>query len=311
MKNKKKLLVVGGTGFLGFHLCKQALKKGWIVTSLSTSRPKKIRYLKKVRYLLCDISKKKEISNIKYSYDYVVNFGGYVDHKNKSRTFKSHYVGCKNLANYFCNKKILSFIQIGSCIEYGFSKSPQNENLITSVKKLSSIYGKSKLMATNYLTKLNKKKKFPVIILRPYLVYGPFQDINRFIPIIINGCLNDLNFKTSDGKQKRDFLYVSDFIDLIFKVLNNRNIKGEIFNVGSGKPIILKKIINLIKKNIKKGNPKFGEIKLRKDEILDLYPNISKAKNTLNWIPKISFSDGLNKTIKFYKSRRSLFEPLN
>ena len=105
MKNKKKLLVVGGTGFLGFHLCKEALKKNWVVTSFSTNKPKKIRFLNKVKYVIGDISKKKEISKINQKFDYVVNFGGYVDHKNKIKTFKSHYFGCKNLADYFLKKK--------------------------------------------------------------------------------------------------------------------------------------------------------------------------------------------------------------
>ena len=303
MKNKKKLLVIGGTGFLGFHLCKEALKKGWSITSISTNKPKKIRYLKKIKYLICDIGKKNEIAKINSNFEYVVNFGGYVDHKNKKKTYKSHFIGCKNLADHFLNKNIKSFIQVGSCVEYGFTNSPQDENSSTSINKLASTYGKSKLMATNYLLDLYKKKRFPITILRLYLIYGPYQDINRFIPIIINGCLNDLNFNTSEGKQKRDFLYVSDFINLIFKILNNKNTRGEIFNVGSGKPLSIKKVINLIKNNIKKGNPKYGKIKLRKDEILELYPNVSKIKETIKWKPKINFMNGLNKTIKFYKSK--------
>ena len=306
MKNKKKLLVVGGTGFLGFHLCKEAIKKGWIVTSLSSNKPKRIRYLSKVRYLICNISKKKEINKINLNFDYVINFGGYVDHQNKTKTYKSHHIGCKNLANYFLKKKIKSFIQIGSCIEYGFLKSPQKENSLTNVRKMKSIYGKSKLLASNYLIKLYNKKKFPITILRPYLIYGPYQDINRFIPIIINGCLNDLSFNTSQGKQKRDFLYVSDFTNLIFKIFKNENTRGEIFNVGSGKPLRIKIIINLIKNIIHKGNPKFGKIKLRKDEILNLYPDISKLKRVTKWKPKINFKDGLNKTIKFYKMKINL-----
>ena len=50
---------MGGTGFIGYHLAKKSLKKGWEVTSISTNKPKKIRYLSKVKYLICDISKKK------------------------------------------------------------------------------------------------------------------------------------------------------------------------------------------------------------------------------------------------------------
>ena len=158
-------------------------------------------------------------------------------------------------------------------------------------------------MASNYLINLFKKEGFPVTILRLYLVYGPYQDINRFIPIIVNGCLKNKSFHTSDGKQERDFLYIKDLINLIFKVLKNKNTRGEIFNIGSGKPRSLKKIINQINNYIKKGKPIYGKIKLRKDEILKLYPNITKIKKFTNWRPSINFKIGLNKTIKFYKSK--------
>ena len=56
---KKKILIVGGTGFLGYHLAKKCLAKGWQVTSISTNNPKEIRFLSKVKYLIVDISKKK------------------------------------------------------------------------------------------------------------------------------------------------------------------------------------------------------------------------------------------------------------
>ena len=66
--------------------------------------------------------------NIKNSFNYVVNLGGYVDHSNKEKTFKSHYLGCKNLSEVFLKRKIEAFIQMGSSGEYGRSRSPQNEN---------------------------------------------------------------------------------------------------------------------------------------------------------------------------------------
>ena len=107
MKKKIKVLIVGGTGFLGFHTCLEGLKRGWDVTSISTKKPKRVRFLKKVNYLFCDISKKKQIIEIlkDKNYDFIINFGGYVDHKNKKKTYESHYKGCKNLANHFLKKK--------------------------------------------------------------------------------------------------------------------------------------------------------------------------------------------------------------
>ena len=68
------------------------MSKNWSVTSISTHKHKKIRYLPKVKYLILDISKKNLIEKkIKISYDYVVNFGGYVNHNEKLKTYKSHY----------------------------------------------------------------------------------------------------------------------------------------------------------------------------------------------------------------------------
>ena len=256
----------------------------------------------KVKYLIADITKKKQLFNkIKSNYDFVVNFGGYVNHNEKLKTFKSHYIGCKNLADIFKKKKLKSFIQIGSSVEYGKTKSPQNENKKIEVERLKSTYGKAKLMATNYLLKLNNRYNFPCTILRLYLVYGSHQDNNRLIPHTLNQCLNDNAFMCSAGKQYRDFLFVDDLIKAIFKCLNTKSSIGEIINIGTGKPLKVKKVILAIKKRINLGNPIFGKIPLRKDEILSLYPNVSKATKILKWIPETSFKKGIESIIKHYK----------
>jgi len=301
---KNNILIVGGTGFIGYHLAKKSLKKGWRVTSISSKPPKKIRYLPKVKYMLCDITNKNSLKRkIQKYFDYVVNLGGYVDHSNKKKTFKSHYLGCKNLAEIFSKKTPKAFVQIGSCIEYGHLKSPQKENTKCDPKSIKSIYGKAKLLSSIHLMKLFKKKSFPSIMLRLYLVYGPRQDINRFLPIIINGCIKNKKFPCSSGNQSRDFVHVDDVVSAILKSLTNKNARGEIINIGSGKPRKIRNIIKQIKKISKGGYPQFGKIKLRKDEILKLYPNIKKARNKINWKPKILFNKGLKSTIKFYNEQ--------
>tara|TARA_B110000503_G_scaffold140507_1_gene231558 strand:+ start:60 stop:980 length:921 start_codon:yes stop_codon:yes gene_type:complete len=298
----KKILIVGGTGFLGYHLAKKCISKGWLVTSISTNKPKKIRYLSKVKYLILDITKKKLIEKkIKSKYDYVVNLAGYVNHSEKIKTYQSHYRGCQNLVDFFLNRKIKSFIQIGSCVEYGNNKSPQSESGKTNIQNLKSAYGKAKLSATNYLLKKYKQKAFPCTILRLYLVYGPGQDFNRFVPLIIKGCLEKSSFACSAGTQYRDFLYIDDFVSSIFKCLKNKRSHGQIFNIGSGKPKKIKTTILLIRNLIKSGKPHFGRVKLRRDEIKVLYPSMQKAKKIIKWKPKIRLVTGIKKTITFYK----------
>ena len=88
MKFKKNILIVGGSGFIGYHLAKKSLNKGWKVTSISSKFPPKKRCLSKVKYLLCDITNKRLLrKTIKKSFNYVVNLGGYVDLSNKKKNF--------------------------------------------------------------------------------------------------------------------------------------------------------------------------------------------------------------------------------
>lgn len=292
----KHILIIGGTGFIGYHLAKKCLQKNLKVTSVSKNPPKKIRFLKKVKYIICDINNEKILKKINNNFDYVVNLGGYVDHANKRETYSSHYLGLKKITTIFIKKKIKKFIQIGSSMEYGRVKSPQKENYNCYPE---SIYAISKFLSTKHLITLYKKKNFPAVILRLYQVYGPNQDKNRLIPIIIDSCKNNRSFPCSSGVQLRDFLFVDDLIDAIIMCLDKK-VEGKIINIGSGKIIKVKKIINHIVNFYKAGKPLFGKIKLRKEEMLEVYPSLLNARKFLGWKSKVSFNSGILKTINFY-----------
>jgi nucleoside-diphosphate-sugar epimerase len=263
---------------------------------------KKKRFLKKINYIKGNINNKNFLKkNIKDDFKYVVNLAGYVDHSKKKETLTSHYLGCKKLSRILLKKNIKSFVHIGSSMEYGHVKSPQKENSKCLPK---STYGKAKLLASKYLLDLFKRKNFPVTILRLYQVYGPYQDINRFIPIVINSCLKNKKFPCSHGNQYRDFLYIDDLISAIFLVLKNKNSNGKIINIGSAKPQKIKNVINMIVNYYKSGVPQFGKISLRKEEGISVFPDITNAKKILKWKPKFNFKNGLKRTIKFYNEKK-------
>ena len=135
------------------------------------------------------------------------------------------------------------------------------------------------------------------------MVYGPGQLDNRLIPYVILNCLKNNSFKNSKGIQLRDFLFIDDAVNSIMKCLKNKKSNGHIINICSGKPVKIKSIVLRINKIIKKGRPLFGKIKLRPDEPLKLYSNNRKARKFLNWMPKVSLNDGLNRTIKNYEKK--------
>ena len=101
-------------------------------------------------------------------------------------------------------------------MEYGLAKSPNYEN---SECKPKSYYGISKLKSTQAL----KKSQLNYIVLRLYQIYGPYQKINRLIPIAINQLLDNKKFNASSGRQVRDFLYVDDFVDGVLMCLCQNN----------------------------------------------------------------------------------------
>lgn len=295
---KKKILVIGGTGFIGSNLLKRLISYDYNLFSISVNLPSKKKKLKRVKYIQLDITKKAEFKKLKnLKFDVVINLGGYVDHSNLRKTFESHFEGAKNIIRYFNNRDLKLLIQAGSSLEYGNVSSPQKEN---SICKPNSNYGLAKYKTTEFLKKY-KSRKFCYIVLRMYQIYGPQQDTSRLIPYVIKSCLSKTFFKCTSGEQLRDFLYIDDLVNLFVKIINSKKLDNEIYNVGSGKIVSVKHIINSIHKNIKKGKPLFGKISMRKDETLKLYPNIKKVKKIFDWTPKISLNNGLKKTILFYK----------
>lgn len=306
MKNSpRSALIIGGTGFIGVNVCKRLVKKNLKVFSISTKLPEKKKIINGVTYLICDISNKNQlkITLNKYKrFDYVLNLGGNINHSDSKNTLKSHFTGSKNLAEILRKKNIHRFIQIGSSLEYGNYKSPHKESLSIKLKNLNSHYGQAKYKATKILMDYYFKFNFPVVILRAYQIYGPYQKLNRILPIVITSCLKKKKFPCSEGKQIRDFLYIDDFVDAIEKFLNKKTfLNGQIFNIGSAKPIKVKKVIKMVIKDTYGGQPIFGAIKLRKDESISMYPSIEKVRKFIKWSPKINLNKGLKKTILFYK----------
>jgi nucleoside-diphosphate-sugar epimerase len=298
MVKKEKLLVVGGTGFLGRHILLRAVKLGFKCSSISLNKINPKKKIKKVDYYNINILKKNEFAKLKVNFDYVINSGGYGGFKKVNNIYKdinAQYTGLKNLAGFFKKKKIKKFIQLGTSLEYGSNASPNDERM--AAKNPLSDYGKSKLYATNYLLFLFKFFKFPVVILRLYQVYGSEQKGNRLIGYLIKSILKKKKIHVSHGEQIRDFLHISDFLDAIFLLIKNKKLSGQIINIGYGKGIkvkkVIKKITNLfpdkkIKILLKKNNNKETKI---------LVPNINKVKKLIKWKPKISLSTGLNQII--------------
>tara|TARA_B100001057_G_scaffold22369_1_gene20720 strand:- start:1953 stop:2858 length:906 start_codon:yes stop_codon:yes gene_type:complete len=297
---KNKILIIGGTGFIGTNLSLYCLKNNWKITVLSRKKP--IKKIKRINYIIADISKIKDLKKkIKPNYDYIINLGGNINHSSHNQTYLTHFVGLKNILEVVKNFNLVKFLQIGSSLEYGGNKSPHNEKMKINQKKLKSNYSKAKFLSTQFLLKNQKKFKFNFTIIRLYQVYGPHQKFDRLIPFVIKSCLLNKRFPCSAGSQLRDFVYIDDVMRGIILLLKSKKGNNQIVNLGFGRPIKVINVIKKIKKNINLGELDIGKIPIRKDESLVSYPNIKKIYKLVGWKPKIGLLTGLKYTINHYK----------
>ena len=295
---KPRLLVVGGTGFIGHHLL-AATKDDWNVTSISLNPPSSKRLVNSVEYVQLDLTDFDAVkATLIEDYDYVVNLGGYIDHtpfKDGGQILiDAHFCALKNLIATLSRKSLKRFVQIGSSDEYGNLPPPQRENMR---EQPISPYSLAKVASTYFLQMLHRTEGFPGVILRLFLTYGPHQDERRFLPLIIRACLADEEFAVSEGNQLRDFCYVKDVVRAILMTLRTEHVDGHVFNIASGHPVSIRSIIESVQKMVCGGRPQYGSIPYRTEENMALYASTQKAEQYLNWTPEIAFEIGLKQTI--------------
>lgn len=302
----EKLLIVGGTGFIGSNLAHKAVENAFNTTVLSLNSPTKDKQIESVEYLQADITNLDQLRErlSTYKFDYIVNLSGYIDHSRfldgGRQIINTHFDGVQNLLQVLDWTYLKRFVQIGSSDEYGDQVAPQSEDLRESP---ISPYSSGKLFSTQLLQMLYRTEELPIVILRLFLVYGPGQNNKRFLPQIIEGCLSDSSFPASTGEQLRDFCYVDDISRGILMSLKNDDVKGKVVNLASGKSISIREIIELVRSIIGSGSPEFGKIPYRVGENMALYADTTKARKLLNWVPEIEIEEGIRRTIFFQDSK--------
>jgi nucleoside-diphosphate-sugar epimerase len=300
--NNPHLLVIGGTGFIGHYLLRLVRQKGWKTTSVSLNPPTEERFVDDVHYLHFDLTDRTLVKNhLDKDFNYVVNLGGYINHqlfKDGGRNLINvHFATLQNLVEVLPRSRLKRFVQIGSSDEYGDAPAPQHENLR---EQSISPYALGKVAATHFLQMLHRTENFPAVTLRLFLTYGPGQDSGRFLPQIIQGCLNDETFPASPGEQLRDFCYVEDTVQAILKTFVVPEVEGNVINVASGIPVTIRKVVELVQNTVGKGTPEYGTVPYRAGENMELYADNSKAKRILDWETSVTLEEGIERMLSYY-----------
>lgn len=304
---KKHIFITGCSGFVGKHLQRNLVLQGYKISVVSRYNANILNL--PVNFYQVDLADKLKLSELIYYLkpDYVFHLAANKDRSQNIETFRSIYDNnlsiSLNLIEACCKlPNLKKFIFMGSSDEYGFSSKPYYENCI---ELPISSYALSKLSISKILMGLYYTNRFPSLILRPSVIYGPEQSDEMFIPSLINSLIHGRNFSMTLGEQYRDFVYVDDVISALNKaLLSDESVNGNIFNIGYGTSYKIKYIAEIISAAIGINSYekiKFGAINYKLNEIMDYSVNVDLAKKVLNWQAKIGISEGIQNTINFFK----------
>lgn len=301
-----KVLITGANGFLGSSFTSKLVDAGHQVYAFSANNNNIEPLLNKIKFTQAyteDIlNYKKDIFN--FAPDVIIHFGWsggakYNDVNHISQFFDN--VGPSINFLQFIKKlpKTPKFIGIGSFSEYGNLTSKAVE---TTIENPINLYGLSKYTFKEYSKQLCTQNNIDWVWIRPCYIYGPKDVPTRLIPSIINKCLNNENIILDSCNTTIDYLYISDFTDLVYKLISTSN--TGIYNICSGNEYKLKDVISKIHNLVGFSNKiTFSSNQHRSLSSSYICGKNNKIIKSTNITPQINLEEGLKKTLKFYKNK--------
>ena len=236
----------------------------------------------------------------------IIHLATYSEYRDQSAVFKMVDVNINGTLNLLMATRDLNydiFINTGSSSEYGIKNKPMKEN---DLLEPLSFYAVTKASATLLCQVFAKEFQKPIVTLRPFSVYGPYEEKKRFIPTIIKAVIEEKTIKLTPGDQRRDFIYIDDVIDIyINTILKGKKLAGQVLNMGTGIEYTNDQVVQaLLKVTGKKVKIDKGAFPKRLWDTSHWVADISKTNKLLNWKPKFSLENGLKKTYLWFKNEK-------
>ncbi len=310
-----KVLVTGGAGFIGRWVVKKLLAGGndvWVLDNLSNGSQDNLEeFTNEEGYhglTVGDVVDTGSITSLfQNKLDVCIHAAAQVNVQesldNPGKSFRVNLIGTYNVlssALRFNTRVVL----IGTCMVYDMAQEGGISEL--SPVRPASPYAGSKLAAENLALSYYYGFGLPVVVLRPFNTYGPFQKTDMeggVVSIFLESKIRGRKLKVfGDGTQTRDLLYVEDCAGVITRVAFSDNAIGQIINAGAGRDISMNDLALLIcgdRERIEHVEHLHPQSEVRK-----LLCDNTKAKGMLNWSPEISLEEGIRKTEQWIKAQR-------
>ena len=323
MKRKPFILVTGAAGFIGFNLSMSLLKdkkqiigidnvNDYYSVQLKKNRINQLKKFKNFKFHKVDLANYKALNNIftKYKIEKIIHLAAQAGVRysiiQPKKYLKSNFVGFFNIIELSRLKNIKKIIYASSSSVYGNSKKfPLKENHTINP---NNFYGLSKKNNEETASIFSKYYDIKFIGIRFFTVYGewgrPDMSIYKFIDASFK---NKIFFLNNYGNHQRDFTYIKDVVAILKKIKFKKNIKNEIYNICSNKPIQLTKIFSILSKHMKM--PLIKKRKLQQADVIKTHGDNKKVINETNFNRFTSFEKGLLNTLNWYKQYNKIKLP--
>lgn len=298
-----KYLVTGGAGFIGSHLVDKLIERGHkvsVIDNLSSGKKENIN--PKADFFELDICDLEKIKIVFKEVDYVFHLAAIprvpISVEDPVGTSRVNILGTVNVFKAALDANVKRIVFASSSAIYGDQKEfPLKENMTPNPL---SPYGLQKLVGEQVAKMFVALYKIPIVCLRYFNVYGPRIDFNSDYSLVLGKFLR-LKMQNKpltifgDGEQTRAFCYVDDVVDANIKAAESENIKGgEVINIGQEESYSINYLSKLVGGNVE-------YLPKREGDALNTQADITLAKELLNWLPKINFSEGVEKTKEWFK----------
>ena len=305
----KKVLITGASGFIGSHLTCLLLECGAEISIIVryNSFEHNIRLgslWDKVDIIEADIRNIDSLYPLRSKrFDFIFHLAAY-NHVGNSffhvgEALETNNNGTANLLESV--KDYGKFIYISTSEVYGKQECvPFIEDMYPHP---NSPYSVGKYAGELYSLMKQRQANNPIVVIRPFNAFGPYQSTRAVIPELIVKALRGKVIATTEGKQTREFNFVTDLAEGMLLAALSDKVVGEIVNLGTGKDIAIRDIVSLIHKKTKsKSELRIGELPTRPNEIWKMRADAAKAQKLLGWKPNVSFEEGLDITIEWFRN---------
>jgi len=311
---KNKFLITGASGFIGSVLLRKLIKEKQEVHLILRKESKTWRIddlLNKVTIHYSDLSGVFELTTIIQTvkpniiYHLATN-GAYSYQKDANQIIETNILGTWNLLQACNTTSYDLFVNTGSSSEYGLKQFAMRE---TDIVEPASYYAVTKCAQTLLCSHIAKQEHRPIVTIRPFSVYGPYEEPKRFVPTLMKALMFNEEMSLVAPETARDQIYVDDMVDAYLKIDELKNNPGEYFNIGTGIQSTIKEVVDTaIKVTKKNAQFKWGTMKNRSWDTNNWVADISKARQLLNWTPKINLEQGLKLTWNWFQNNHKLYQ---